>query len=299
MKRKKVEGSRRGFTKERYSASILYLQPKTIKNNLSTEEFRDGGGQVKMKNKIYFYALIAIVFGLTTGCGTTHNLMMEDAQAMAPASSQMPSPSAQAGQPGNGSDYIIQPGNQLDIKFLYNPELNETLPVRPDGKISLQLVDDVQAAGLTPTELDKVLTDKFSRQIRKPELTIIVKSFTGQQVYVGGEVNQTGLVDLMPGMTALQAVISAKGFKETAKPENAILIRKGENNQPMALRVNLNNALYGKESGPGARLQPFDVVYVPKSEIAKANKFVQQYIQDLFLFNGLSLGYSLNDNNNN
>ena len=74
--------------------------------------------------------------------------------------------------------YIIQPGDQLDIKFFYNPELNESVTVRPDGKISLQLVDEVQTAGLQPAELDEMLTRRYSQELKKPEVTVIVKSFT-------------------------------------------------------------------------------------------------------------------------
>jgi protein involved in polysaccharide export with SLBB domain len=118
--------------------------------------------------------------------------------------------------------------------------------VRPDGKISLQLLDDVQAAGITPAQLDEILTKKYAQELKKPVLTVIVRSFTGQSVYVGGEVNRPGLINLTAGMSALQAVINAGGFRETAKPEDAIVIRKGRNNKPIPLRVDLNKAMYGK-----------------------------------------------------
>jgi polysaccharide export outer membrane protein len=73
--------------------------------------------------------------------------------------------------------YVIRPGDQLDIKFFYNPELNESVTVRPDGKISLQLVDEVQASGLQPAELDAMLTEAYSRELKKPMVTVIVRSF--------------------------------------------------------------------------------------------------------------------------
>ena len=177
-------------------------------------------------------------------------------------------------------------------RFFYNPELNETVTVRPDGKISLQLVDEIQAAGLAPTALDKVLTEKYAYELKKPDITVIVRSFSAQSVYVGGEVNRQGLIDLRAGMTPLQAVLNAGGFSETALPEGAIIIRKGPEKQPIPIPVDLTDALHG--TGPAAmmQLQPYDVVYVPKSAIAKANKFVQQYIEDLLLFRGVSLGFS-------
>ena len=121
--------------------------------------------------------------------------------------------------------YSIQPGDQLDIKFFYNPELNENVTVRPDGVISLQLVDEIHASGLTPAQLDDLLTQKYSHELKKPMITVIVRSFAMQRVYVGGEVNRQGFVNLTAGMTPLQAVLEAGGFKETADPEAS---RSGE-----------------------------------------------------------------------
>jgi polysaccharide biosynthesis/export protein len=197
-------------------------------------------------------------------------------------------------------EYTIQPGDTLDIKLFYNPELNESLTVRPDGKISMQLIDEIQAAGLTPAELDQKLTEQYSGELRKPAVTVIVKSFINQQVFVGGEVNNQGFVQLTAGMTPLQAVLGAGGLKETGDPSSAILIRKGPDNQPLPVRVNLKNAIYGGKQS-SMQLHAQDVVYIPKTAIAEVNKFVQQYIEDLLLFRGVSLGfsYSINDNNNN
>jgi polysaccharide biosynthesis/export protein len=187
--------------------------------------------------------------------------------------------------------YVIQPGDQLDLKFFYNPELNENVTVRPDGMISLQLVDEIRASGLTPVQLDDLLTQKYSHELKKPMITVIVRSFTMQRVYVGGEVNRQGFVNLTAGMTPLQAVLDAGGLKETADPEAAIVIRKGPDRQPVPVRADLKTAVYGG-GGEGPSLQAQDVVYVPKSAIAEANKFVKQYIEDLLLFRGVSLGFS-------
>ena len=189
-------------------------------------------------------------------------------------------------------DYLIQPGDELEIKFFYNPEINEKVIVRPDGKISLQLVDEVPASGLTPLQLDNVLTQKYSRELKNPMLTVIVRSFTNERIYVGGEVNEQGLIDLKTGMTPLQAVLNAGGLKETASPESAIVIRKGTDNRPVPMKMNLKDAMYGKIGSADFILQPSDIVFVPKSTIAKLNKFVNQYIEDLFLFRGVSFGFS-------
>lgn len=193
--------------------------------------------------------------------------------------------------------YTIQPGDTLDIKFFYNPELNETVVVRPDGFISLQLVDEVKAAGLEPKQLTRQLVELYSRDLKKPVVTVIVKSFDGQRVYVGGEVNLQGLITMPVGLTVLQAVMQAGGFRPTALPSETLVIRKGPDRRPVPIKVDLAAVLDGTAEGGDFRLQSEDVVYVPKSPIAKANQFVNQYIENLLLFKGVTFGfgYSIND----
>jgi protein involved in polysaccharide export with SLBB domain len=189
--------------------------------------------------------------------------------------------------------YTIAPGDRLDIKFFYNPELNETITVRPDGIISLQLIDEIRAAGLKPAELDQKLTDLYSIELRKPVLTVIVRSFTRQRIYVGGEVNTPGLIVLPTGMTTLQAIFQSGGFKETADPAETLVIRKGVNGKPVPMQIDLA-ALMAANGGHDFQLQPDDIVYVPKSAIANANKFIDEYIGGLLMFRGWSFGVSQN-----
>lgn len=162
-------------------------------------------------------------------------------------------------------DYIIQSGDQLDIRFFYNPELDETVTVRPDGKISLRLVDEVQAAGETSVGLRGSLTEKYAKELKQPVITVMVKTFSIQRVYVGGEVNRQGFVDLIPGMSPLQAVIDAGGLKPTANARSVLLIRKGPGNVPIQVRLNLKNAINGSATENAIQLLPQDVIYVPTS----------------------------------
>jgi len=177
--------------------------------------------------------------------------------------------------------YLIQEGDVLNIKLYYNPELNEVVPVRPDGKISLQLIDDVGAAGLTPEELDKILTVKFARTLKNPELTVIVEKFSGQKVYVGGEVVNPQVVTLDGNMTLLQIILMAGGFKETAFPGNVIVLSKGADNVPIVRQIDLDKVISGESPENDITVHPFDIIYVPKTAIANANKFVDQYINNI------------------
>jgi protein involved in polysaccharide export with SLBB domain len=233
---------------------------------------------MKTPVKIILGLMLAAI-AVASGC--SHSNSTAPSIEAAPAASQQLVPS-----------YLIQPGDTLDIKFFYNPELNESVTVRPDGYISLQLVNEVKAAGLQPSQLNETLTQLYARELKKPVIAVIVKTFAGQRVYVGGEVGQQGLITMPAGLTALQAVMQSGGFKNTAQPSETLVIRKGPDNRPVPVRVDLNTMLSGSIAGQDFRLQPDDVVYVPKSPIAMANQFVNQYIEQLFLFRGISLGFT-------
>ena len=233
--------------------------------------------------------ICSCLFCLSVGCSpaTQRNL----------PSANMPTPSVIP----TVEEYILQPGDQLDIKFFYNPEINEEVIIRPDGKISLQLIDEVQASGLTPSQLDNFLTSQYAKELQNPSVTVILRSISTSQVYVGGEVNNQGLITLQTGMTPLQAIFNCGGFKESARPDKTIIIRKGPGNQPIPIELNLTDIIQGTSAQANLVLNPHDIVFVPKSGIAKANKFVNQYIENLLLFRGVSFGfaYRIDDKENN
>ena len=160
--------------------------------------------------------------------------------------------------------YRIQPGDQLEIKFYYNTDLNASVVVRPDGKIGLQLVGEIQAAGLTLTELDEELTKSYGYELLNPEISINVSDFQGLRVYVGGEVNNQGYIGFRKNMNPLQAVLNAGGFKENADPRSTVVIRKDQDNKPVSIVVDLAMVLAGKNNDSELLLLPDDIVYVPK-----------------------------------
>jgi len=176
-------------------------------------------------------------------------------------------------------EYRIQVGDQLDIKFFYNPELNEQVTVRPDGRISLQLVHEVMVAGLTPSELTQRLKQKYAPELKKPEIAVIVRSFGAYKIYVDGEVNKSGMFPIVGYMTVLQAISQAGGMKDTARSSEVVIIRRGEFNKPLAFQVNLRKVVDSTDMSQDIALQPFDIVYVPKSAIANVNTWVDQYIR--------------------
>lgn len=188
--------------------------------------------------------------------------------------------------------YKINVGDTLDIKFYHNPELNETVIVRPDGRISLQLVQDVMVSGRTPDELRKVLMEGYKSEVRKPEIVIIVRTFNNNKIYVDGEVLKPGMLPLLGEMTVLQSVASAGGFKETARLEEIIVIRKGKDGKPGALTVNMKPVIDGTDIAQDFALAPNDIVFVPRSSVANVNLWMEQYIRkNIPLPVGLGIGY--------
>jgi protein involved in polysaccharide export with SLBB domain len=192
-------------------------------------------------------------------------------------------------------EYRIQVGDQLDIKFFYNPELNEQVMVRPDGRISLQLVHEILVAGLTPSELTQLLIQKYAPELKKPEITVIVRSFGAYRIYVDGEVTKPGMFPLIGFTTVLQAISQAGGMKDTARTNEVVIIRRGEFNKPLAFQVNLRKVITSTDMNQDIALQPSDIVYVPKSAIANVNVWVDQYVRkNIPIGISTGLGYNLN-----
>lgn len=178
-----------------------------------------------------------------------------------------------------GKEYVIAPGDILDVKFTNNPELNEMgIPVRPDGRISLQLASEIKAAGLTPNQLKEQVNQKYSPEVRKPDVTIVVRNFSDQKIFVDGEVTLPGLIELKGPTTVMRAIAQARGLRETARISNVIVIRKDFEGNPMAANIDLTKVINGTDLAQDIHLMPYDIVYVPKSNIARLDKFVDEYI---------------------
>jgi len=177
-------------------------------------------------------------------------------------------------------EYVLQRGDDLEIRVYNIPELSAETKIRPDGKISLLLLNDVTAAGMTALQLGHVLSDAYSKDYRNPRVTVIVRNFISQNVYVGGEVAMPGIVPIPGKLTLASAVFRAGGFKETAQLSNVILLRdSGENGRPLVNKFNIKNVIAGRAED--VKLQPYDVVFVPRTKIARIDLFVKQYMRDV------------------
>jgi polysaccharide biosynthesis/export protein len=205
--------------------------------------------------------------------------------ACAPNQVTTPGPARQMDQQArtySEGEYVLAPGDVLDIKFIYNPEFNElALPVRPDGRISLQLAPDIKAAGLTPSQLGDMLSKQYGSELKRPETAVIVRAFGSKKVFVDGEVAGPRFVDLIMPTTVMRAITQAGGLRETARLSSIIVIRPDFEGKPVGTMVDLRKVIDGTDFTQDIYLMPYDIVYVPKSNIARVNLFVQQYITNM------------------
>lgn len=177
-------------------------------------------------------------------------------------------------------EYVLSPGDTIDVKFFYTPDLNETQDVRPDGKIALQIIGEVTAADKTPVQLCGLLKRLYASHLKDPEISVVVRSFSDHRVFVGGQVMEPGTLEMSGRMTALDAIIQAGGmnYKEAAI-RNVVVIRHYQGNRYGYL-LDMEPILQGRESRPFF-LEPKDIVYVPRTEIAKVNQWIDQYINKI------------------
>lgn len=159
-----------------------------------------------------------------------------------------------------GPEYVIGPEDVLLISVWKESDLTATLPVRPDGKISLPLLNDVQAAGLTPIQLAQSVAEKLKKYIADPRVTVIVTQINSKRIYLVGEVSHTGPMPMLPNMTALQALSSA-GLTQFANTKGIYVLRM-ENGKQQKLPVNYRKLVKG-ELDQNYVLQPGDTIVVP------------------------------------
>jgi len=167
-------------------------------------------------------------------------------------------PVADTGAP---PDYVIGADDTLHVSVWKEPDMTETLPVRPDGKISMPLLNDVVAAGLTPLQLKDSITEKLKKYIDDPRVTVVVVGMNSRRIFVSGEVLRSGPMALMPHMTMLQA-LSQAGFSQFANLK-AIYVLRTENGKQEKLPFNYKQVVKGNHPEQNIVLKPGDTVVVP------------------------------------
>lgn len=160
--------------------------------------------------------------------------------------------------------------------------------VRPDGNISLPFIPDVRAAGLTLPDLTREVNKQYASIIADMQVSVLLKDVVGNLVFVDGEVNRAGVFNMRTPMTVQQAIAMAGGLKSTAEPRTVLLLSKGPDGSVIPRTVDLTRV----NASTDYQIGRDDLVYVPRSTIARANIWVDQNIKGLLMFQGWSLGLS-------
>jgi polysaccharide biosynthesis/export protein len=183
-------------------------------------------------------------------------------QTPQPAVPAMPADNTTTKPATTDANYVIGAQDVLDISVWKEPEVSRVVPVRPDGKISLPLLNDVQAAGLNPGQLAAQITESLKKFVTNPQVTVIVTTINSQRVYILGEVSRPGAFPLLPNMTVLQALSSAGGFTQFAREKNIYVLRNEEGKQ-VKHPFNYKAVISGKNSDQDIVLKAGDTIVVP------------------------------------
>lgn len=166
--------------------------------------------------------------------------------------------------PMDRETYRIGVTDQLQISVWKNPELEVTVPVRPDGKISFPLLDDVQAEGLQVMELKEILTRELAEYITAPDVTVVVVEMNSQFVSVIGAVGANTRIQLTRDLRVLEAIATAGGFTTFADKDNIRIVRRGEAGQEVEYRFDYDAYIKGKAPGTNIVLRHGDTIIVPE-----------------------------------
>ena len=195
-------------------------------------------------------------------------------------------------------EYVLGPEDVLEVSVWGHSDLSRIVTIRPDGKLSLPLIDEVEAAGLTPKQLDEEITKILSEHIPEPKVTVIVEEFNSKKIYMVGEVNKAGAYPIFGKTTLLEAISMAGGITGDANLKKGIVLRSDKDVSPEIINVDLEQIMkmgqidkdinvdleQTMKMGPTDKdilLKPGDVIYLPKSKIAKFNKVIKDILPAL------------------
>ena len=200
-------------------------------------------------HRTFFRAITAVVVLIVTGCGGAPPL------PPAPPASSLPS-----------AEYRIGPGDSLNIFVWRNPELTLTVPVRPDGRLSIPLVEDVVAIGKTPTTLAREFEERLSKYVKEPLVTVIVEGFVGpipEQIRVIGEAAQPRALPYRADMTLLDVMIAVGGLTKYAAGNDSVIVRTAQGEQN-TYSVHLNSLIRDGDIESNVALRPGDILIIPQ-----------------------------------
>ena len=178
---------------------------------------------------------------------------------------------------GPPHDYVLNAGDHIRLRFSPQVEMNTEFTVRPDGKVSFDLIGELPVVGITPSELRETLDEMYAVYLKSSSINVVVVDFKSQRLYVLGEILRPGMFELSNPITLTQIITQAGGWKGSARMEDVMIIRKGEDQTPFSFKVNVKEMLKSGDVHSDIFMRNHDIVYVPKGKIAAAEDFVDRF----------------------
>ena len=192
-------------------------------------------------------------------------------------------------------DYLLGPGDKLHVQFLLTPELSEDTTIGPDGTIGLRSAGRVRAEGQTTAQLEAAIAGSTRQLLRSPVVSVSVADAVSALVYVGGSVTKPGAYPITGRRGVLEAISLANGLLPEAREDEVVLIRRNPQNRPMLRTVNVQDFVSTAATPGDVPLYAGDIIFVPRTRVAEAGLWVDQYINKLIPFSR-NFGYSINKN---
>ena len=180
--------------------------------------------------------------------------------------------------------YVLHPGDVLDVQYRYTPEFNQTVSVQPDGYISLEIGGDLKVEGRNLEQVRNLILARARTRLESPELTVVLKEFQKPYVVVAGEVVQPGKFELREKLTAVQAVLLAGGFKDSAKSSQILVYRKLNAETAEVRSLNFKTLKRTSDLENDLTLQPGDMILVPRNRLSKIERYVRLASLTTFLY---------------
>ena len=216
---------------------------------------------VRFRSKSIADLTLALALALAAGLMSTGATAQQPPAATPPAGAAAASRGA-APAAAVPADYVIGPEDVLSVVYWRDKDMTTDVAVRPDGRISLPLLNDVQAAGLTPAQLRDRLMEVSKKYIEDPSITVVVKQINSRKVFITGEVNKPGPYPLVGPTTVLQLISIAGGLRDYADSKKILIVRN-ENGRPMSYLFNYKDVVSRKNLRQNIELKPGDTVIVP------------------------------------
>jgi polysaccharide export outer membrane protein len=217
-------------------------------------------------------AMLALAAALCGGCGSGGGW-----QKGMPADRAVSTPPALSVD----REYVLAVGDKISLNVLFYKDFDAEAIVRPDGRITLPLVGDIQAAGFTPSALDSIVTERFSEIIVDPNVSIVVKEYSEQLVYVLGEVERPGSYPVERGMTLVGAISSAGGATNIARLTDVVLVRRETPQLAWGTKLDVERFFQHGDFGADPYLKAYDIVYVPRTKIGNVSVFLDTLFRPL------------------